>query len=272
MKKIILTLSICVFYFTSNAQVIQEVGSNLTSLKIAPTSSNGNSELTLTENPNITRGFKLQYNGTQEILQIAGFLSGYTYPHLTIERTSGNATFYGTQLNFTGTTFNNYGSLRMKGSSHIIFEGGTGHGVISFSNNGVGNLYFRSCNTSGCQDGTYNDLMIIKPNGEVGIGTTNPDGYKLAVNGKVRAKSLDIESGWADFVFADNYYLMPLEDLESYITENGHLPEVPTAADVEENGVNVGETQVLLLQKIEELSLYIIELQKRLALLENSSN
>jgi hypothetical protein len=101
--------------------------------------------------------------------------------------------------------------------------------------------------------------------GRVGIGTVNnfPD-YKLSVNGKVLCTELKVRlrTSWSDYVFNDDYCLKPLSEVEKFISANRHLPEVPTAREVAENGFNVGEMNALLLKKIEELTLYIIALQK----------
>ena len=92
--------------------------------------------------------------------------------------------------------------------------------------------------------------------GNVGIGTLDPQGYKLAVNGTIRAKEIKVDSDWADFVFKKGYKLPTLEEVEQHIGEKGTLPGVE---EVKANGVNLAETNALLLQKIEELTLYIIE-------------
>lgn len=105
--------------------------------------------------------------------------------------------------------------------------------------------------------------MSILGNGRVGIGTTNPQNL-LDVNGTIRAKEIKVETGWADFVFHPTYKLKTLTEVEKYINKNGHLEEIPTALEVEKNGVNVGEMQAKLLQKIEELTLYTIEQNKKL--------
>lgn len=84
----------------------------------------------------------------------------------------------------------------------------------------------------------------------------------MAVNGTIRAKEIKVESGWADFVFKKDYQLPTLKDVEKHINENGHLPNIPTEAEVKANGVNLGEMNTLLLQKIEELTLYIIKQEK----------
>ncbi len=99
-------------------------------------------------------------------------------------------------------------------------------------------------------------------NGNVGIGTIDPGTHKLAVNGTVRAKEVIVETGWSDFVFEDSYRLRTLTEVESHIEEHGHLPDVPSAAVVESEGLSVGEAQKIMMQKIEELTLYMIDLKK----------
>ncbi len=107
-------------------------------------------------------------------------------------------------------------------------------------------------------------------NGYVGIGTATPT-YMLCVNGTIRAKEIIVNTGWSDFVFAKDYRLMSLKELEKYINTNKHLPEIPSAKEVEENGVQLGIISSKLLQKIEELTLYIIEQDKRIEKLEKDN-
>ena len=107
--------------------------------------------------------------------------------------------------------------------------------------------------------------MTIDENRNIGIGTiTIPTGYKLAVDGKIIAEEVKVEmsGSWPDYVFADDYDLMPLPQLAAYIQANGHLPEVPSATEVTANGLSLGASQALLLKKIEELTLYMIEMQR----------
>lgn len=107
-------------------------------------------------------------------------------------------------------------------------------------------------------------LGIWNSQGNVGIGTLNPK-EALSVNGKVRAHEVKVEtSDWPDYVFEEGYKIGKLEELESYILINKHLPDIPSAKEVEANGVALGEMNKLLLQKIEELSLYMIQQNKRL--------
>lgn len=106
--------------------------------------------------------------------------------------------------------------------------------------------------------------------GFVGIGTaTSPApgdvNLKLAVNGNIYTKKLKVtQSGWADYVFESSYKLKSLPELESFIKKNKHLPEVPSAKEIQSKGLDVGDGQALLLKKIEELTLYIIEQDKKI--------
>jgi hypothetical protein len=108
--------------------------------------------------------------------------------------------------------------------------------------------------------------MVIDQNGNIGIGTTDTKGYKLGVNGSAIATSMTVKlnANWPDFVFAKTYGLRPLSEVESYIKANSHLPEVPSAAQVAKDGINLGEMDATLLKKIEELTLYLIEQNKKL--------
>lgn len=114
----------------------------------------------------------------------------------------------------------------------------------------------------------YGDFSsdFVTFNGNVGIGTSlfddNGDLYKLSVDGKIRATAVKVYTGWADYVFEADYVLPTLEEVELYIQEHGHLRDIPSAEEVEASGIELGEMNKLLLQKIEELTLYTIELKK----------
>jgi hypothetical protein len=106
---------------------------------------------------------------------------------------------------------------------------------------------------------SFNDAVafIINSDGNIGIGIATPP-EKLSVDGNIRAQKVIVKTGWSDYVFADDYKLRSLSSLAKFIKNNKHLPDVPSAKEVEENGVSVGENQALLLKKIEELTLYVI--------------
>ncbi len=105
-------------------------------------------------------------------------------------------------------------------------------------------------------------LIRTDNSGNVGIGTTTPD-EKLAVNGNIHTKEVRVDlSGWSDFVFEEDYNLPTLKDVENHINEKGHLKDIPSAKEVVEEGILLGDMNAKLLQKIEELMLYTIEQQK----------
>jgi hypothetical protein len=109
-----------------------------------------------------------------------------------------------------------------------------------------------------------NKSVYVTKKGNVGIGLKNPQD-KLEVNGQIHARSVKIDiKNWADFVFKEGYDLPRLRAIESYINKQGHLPDVPSAQNVTENGIELGEMQKILLQKVEELTLYLIEQDKEI--------
>ncbi len=130
----------------------------------------------------------------------------------------------------------------------------------SADTNGFG--YLEAVKSSGT---AYGDVILNRWGGNVGIGTTQTDA-KLTVNGTVHTKEVkvDLNVPGPDYVFEPNYDLKPLAEIETYIKENKHLPEVPSAKEMEKNGVQLGEMNMLLLKKVEELTLYSIEQNKKL--------
>jgi hypothetical protein len=109
--------------------------------------------------------------------------------------------------------------------------------------------------------------MTISPTGQVVIGSTaTPTGYNLFVEKGILTEKVKVAvkttSDWSDFVFEKNYKLTPLQELEVFINKNKHLPGIPSAQEVVDNGINVAEMDAKLLQKIEELTLYMIEMKK----------
>lgn len=163
------------------------------------------------------------------------------------------------------------------------------HFISGFRRNGLwigggstGNLYPKSnifLTDNGISFGTSdgnsnpetNTHLSILNSGEVGIGTsTIPSGYKLAIQGKAIMEEIKVElnTNWPDYVFSDNYQLGSLAELEAYVQENKHLPGMPSKKEVEQEGILVGEMQGKLLEKIEELTLYVIELKKEIEALK----
>lgn len=114
-------------------------------------------------------------------------------------------------------------------------------------------------------------LYTMDHMGNVGIGTTHLT-EKLSVNGKIRAKEIRVEAdngtNWPDYVFDSSYQLPALAEVEKFIKDHKHLPGIPSAKQVKENGIALGENQAALLKKIEEQSLYIIQQEKKMEALE----
>ncbi|MFC1452189.1 hypothetical protein ACFLSJ_02445 [Verrucomicrobiota bacterium] len=137
----------------------------------------------------------------------------------------------------------NSGAVILRGALYL--DGGTG-------------IFCRASHGSG----GWSNLLVMTSSGNIGMGEPNPTN-KLAVDGTIQCRELIVtDSGWSDFVFAPDYELRPLDDVEAYIRANGHLPDIPSAEDVAQGGVPVGRMQARLLRKIEELTLYLIELKK----------
>lgn len=106
--------------------------------------------------------------------------------------------------------------------------------------------------------------------GNVGIGMTTPT-HKLSVNGTIRAKEIIVDTLWADYVFDDSYRLAPLTEVEQHIRAKKHLPGIPSAAEVAEHGVSMGDMQSKLLSKVEELTLHLVAQEKRIGHLETEN-
>jgi len=185
---------------------------------------------------------------------------------------NGNANFNGNisvQNNIIIGTDGTYGS----GYSVIGFGGNTnGYNRVFGRNNGTDDgLFLASATGRGVffrPNGSNVDAMVVAANYNVGIGTSSPT-EKLSVNGNIRAKKLIIsQTGWPDYVFSKSYKLKALSEVDQFIKTNNHLPDMPSAKEVENKGLDVGKAQVLLLKKIEEMTLYIIDLERRMAAME----
>jgi hypothetical protein len=160
-----------------------------------------------------------------------------------------------------GSSGNYYTSYKKRLSivSYANGSEGTGSSGITLSMEGASEGPQDIRITNGNQlNGT---VFIVTSAGNVGIGTTAPS-YPLSVNGTIEAKEVLVQAGWSDFVFDKDYRLPPLAEVEQSIAKDKHLPGMPSAGEVASHGVSVGEMDAKLLQKIEELTLYTIQLQK----------
>ena len=181
--------------------------------------------------------------------------SGYVY----VGPTSTKTMDFNTDLSryvFDKPIFNNSGAFSANNSNLILQTNFTPRLTILRNNGYVG----IGTSNPACRldvSGTIRASQIIATT-KVGIGTTAPN-YMLDVNGTIRANEIIVNSGSADFVFAEDYNLRSLSEVQQFIQEHKHLPEIQSAEQMEKNGVSVNELQIQLLQKIEELTLYLIQ-------------
>ena len=148
------------------------------------------------------------------------------------------------------------GTIKGRGKGGVFFEPyGTTYGL--------GKMHFVVNNSASEAEATLADAkMTILAAGNVGIGTVLPT-EKLSVNGNIRAKEVKVEvSNWPDYVFKEGYNLMSLAETARFIDKYGHLPEMPSMEEVENEGVELGMMNKLLLKKIEELTLHLLEKDK----------
>lgn len=198
----------------------------------------------------------------------------------------GSNVFIGVSTGFSNTTSSNNtflgsysGNKNTTGHSNTFFGYRSGFSNIS----GFGNVFIGI--NAGYNELSSNKLYIDNSNtttpliygdfntNKVGINTNqlpnsvggaNTSAYGLYVKGGILTEEVRVRNGWADYVFADDYVLTPIYEVESFISKNKHLPNVPSAKQVEEDGLSLGEISKIQQEKIEELTLYIIDQQKQL--------
>lgn len=160
------------------------------------------------------------------------------------------------------------------GTYTIYGDGGSNYfSAIKMDNggdNGAGINFYNGAATGGSNytvtgANLPNYLQMRIAGGNVSIGTSDSKGYKLAVNGSAIATSMTVKlnSAWPDYVFKKDYQLSSLEDVKAYIDQNQHLPEVPSEQQIAKEGLNLGEINKLLMKKVEELTLYLIDEHKK---------
>jgi hypothetical protein len=190
-------------------------------------------------------------NTTVNTLNIQGNITGTLTVNDGIRKLSiGDA--YGQNLGY-GTSYIGFNATRNSttGNWTCAGDGANNGGSVIWSAVG-GDIYFASIPSTGINNKTLTDAQV-KSNIKLHLNAT----------GVLKAKEVSVNvNGWPDFVFEQEYSIMSLKETEDFIKENKHLPNIPTASEVEENGILLGEMQSKLLQKIEELTLYLIEQQK----------
>lgn len=165
----------------------------------------------------------------------------------------------------------NQGSLMISsngGASDVRFNysyGGGSGGIYVFDGGTTNNANF-NVNSSG-------NLTIFSSGGFVGIGTSAPDAM-LAVKGEIHAQEVkvDLSVPGPDYVFEKSYQLPSLQELKVYVDSSKHLPDVPSANEMEAKGINVGEMNIVLLKKVEELTLYLIKQDEEIQALKKAFN
>lgn len=187
--------------------------------------------------------------------------------------TNPNATFHVNNFNGTGLDAHLEGFTLIDGNQASLLLGAEtnapyGEWGIEYNPHAKGLNFWKP---TGATTGSGNYHLFISDKGNVSVGTPNSKGYKFAVKGNMVAEEVVVKlhADWPDFVFTKNYGLMKLKDVEAFIKEHSHLPNVPSAKEVEKGGIKVGEMNRILLQKVEELTLYVIELEKQIEAVKN---
>ena len=214
-----------------------------------PDTQNPNPPLTVSNATPTTNSVSLTWSGATDNIGVTGYK---VFKAGVLEATLGNTNTYSvtglsaeTTYQFTVAALDAAGNESTQSTALSVTTASSGGGSTS-----------SVWDTSG---------STINYAGNVGIGTTTPGTWKLAVNGNIRAKEIKVESAnWPDYVFAKDYNLPTLAEIQRHIQEKGHLPGMPSAAEAEANGVALGEMNRLLLEKVEELTLYIINLKQEL--------
>ncbi len=171
----------------------------------------------------------------------------------------GSMSLYSNQTGSNNIAIGRHAGFNTLGSGNVFI----GH-EAGLNESGSNKLYISNSSTdTPLIFGDFNS-NLVSLNGDVAIGSTFADGYKLSVEGKIICEELrvDLQEDWPDYVFKKDYKLLPLNEVEEFINKNGHLPNIPSASEMNSSGLEIGETQRLLMEKIEELTLYIIEQQK----------
>ncbi|MEQ8424646.1 MAG: tail fiber protein, partial [Cyclobacteriaceae bacterium] len=226
--------------------------------------------LTISANPDVNYS-SLRINSNHSSVSDRGVLN--------VTRSSSSLFYVRTDGNIGIGTINPVGKFQITDDQLDIFtsqglsNGWTKDGLTISANPDVNysSLRINSNHSSVSDRGVLNvtrsssSLFYVRTDGNVGIGTTTPDA-KLTVNGTIHSKEVkvDLSVPGPDYVFEEDYPLTSLDEIESYIKQNKHLPEVPSAAEFEENGIKVGEMNMLLLKKLEEVTLHLIRQQEEI--------
>jgi hypothetical protein len=246
-------------------------------------------------------GTKLHISGTGQLLRLAGldpqmeFYQGAT--------SKGFVTITGDDFKIGTLASNNLGRaiIRVNGGDRLTVapDGNVGianntplarlhiasgqdaglantqNGFIMLGSETGGNVVIDNNEIIARNNGAISTLFMQNNGGAVQIGSTGvPTGYLLSVAGKAICTELRVQltGAWPDYVFDSKYQLPSFDKLRQYINENKHLPNIPAAKDIEKSGMDVGDMQRRMMEKIEELTLYVLELEKKVSALEKCNN
>ncbi len=176
-----------------------------------------------------------------------------------------NGTSYGRTLNMGGTGINFY-TANEAAFGGAVFP--TDTSLVIWSNSAANNYLVLQPSWGNTGVGTYTPNAKFHVNGTQLIGGNSAriaTGYQLSVDGRIMAEEVTVQNStaWPDYVFANDYKLLPLDELEASINKNKHLPNIPAASVIEKEGIKLGQMNTKLMEKVEELTLYIIELNKK---------
>ncbi|SHM95631.1 hypothetical protein [Flavobacterium chilense] len=174
---------------------------------------------------------------------------------------NGNGIFKGSIISSVSDVIG--GQINLENPSKTANDAAKNWSIYNMTGGYGNSLQFWAYDNLGCTNGGLcANRFTIMDNGNVGIGILNPTN-KLDVNGTIHSKEVKVDmTGWSDFVLKKEYNLPTLEEVEKHIVEKGHLENIPNEEEVLKNGINLGEMNAKLLQKIEELTLYMIEMKK----------
>ena len=259
--------------------------SNFGALQIArpATTSDARFHLAFVRGGNHVTGMGYAPNSNLFGIWVGSHAGNNALPTLSMSEAIGPVNTIGSEAEFakiSGTTGDNASQFRFILKRHTLSTGGwLNMGArLQFTTDNVNQGYVEfnpKDGFTGIAFGSENgEIMRLATDGRVAIGTTNPGSFKLAVDGRIGAREIQVTlaNPFPDYVFASSYRLRSLASLENYINQNKHLPNVPSAAEVEKNGgIELGQMNTKLLEKIEELTLYVIEINKKVEKLEKEN-
>jgi hypothetical protein len=255
----ILVLLLCIASFKLSAQSNTNPWPSSGSIGIGTTSPSSKLHIKGAGNTYSTSSLLIQNSSNVEVVKVQD--NGVVYANA-VGITNGNALFLDAGGDEWTSLVNDVNNTYGFGTNTLVISGGD-----------YGNIAFTDAGGTAKMQIKDNNVFV---HGKLGIGETNLTkigAHSFAVNGSaIFTKAyVKLNTSWPDYVFDEKYILLPIKDLEHFIKTNKHLPEVPTAADIEKEGIDLGTNQTILLKKIEELTLYIINQDKKIETLKEQS-